>query len=253
MIKFDLQHNCHLHPFQEPAAHEIFEKSHLLARIVVVQEYGMEGSEKTEIGAKISINLIRKVVLDMIIASGVEDAEFPEAQQKHRELYQLDQGHTDANTIKSLTRHVRTRLYFTSESHIVSVFNLLRCRESGVPPIISEEAEHQVGCNPELNYLSQIVIRVYKDTTYQAEDPRHFVAEMSYCTGARWDILNPEAYSILPPNSTSIFGDQEVRYPGLSDMKGLVEGLPLEQLLTFLEQYIQHPSSLPNAAKVQNS
>ena len=43
MIKYDLQHNQILQPFQGDASRATFDKSQLLAHIVVAQEYGMEG------------------------------------------------------------------------------------------------------------------------------------------------------------------------------------------------------------------
>jgi len=244
-IKFDMQHNYQtLAPFNTDNARDLFAKAQLLAHVVVSQEYGMEAVEKADIAAKIGVNLIRKIVLDMVIASGVHDDEFPEAQKKHLELYRLDHEHIDASAINSLTRHVRTRLYFTSESHIMSMFHILRARGGTYPPVIPEDTETLVGADRELNYLTQIVFKVFEDKCYEIDDPRRFLAQMFYSTGARHDILDSEAYSIRPGSETksSIFGTDEQKFPTLAPMRTLNEGIPLENLLNFLEQYIPHSS-----------
>ena len=66
---------------------------------------------------------------------------------------------TDVRTPK---RHVRTRLYFTSESHIHSLFNVLRwgsASDDGSPSIFSD-ATHSLFHHIELGYLTHIVFRV---------------------------------------------------------------------------------------------
>lgn len=76
----------------------------------------------------------------------------------------------DVNTPE---RHVRTRVYFTSESHIHSLLNVLRfCHLSATPSpslnaekqrLCSPEASSQIHSVPELDYLSNIIIRLYEN------------------------------------------------------------------------------------------
>ena len=239
-IKYDCQFNADIAPISDPGAQTLFRNAQYLAHIVVAQEYGMESEEKTQIASEISVNLIRKILLDMVIASGVPtDSEFfPEAMKKHSELYRLNHDHADNSAINSANRMVRTRLYFTSESHITSMFNLLRSRTGMCPPLLSDEVEASISKEPELNYMSRIVIRVYEDKGFPPTDPRRFLAQMYYSTGASFDSLNPEAYSVLPGGTTSIFGERDIRFPSLSENRVLHEGLTLETLLTFLQQFI---------------
>lgn len=64
-------------------------------------------------------------------------------------------------------RHVRTRLYFTSESHIYSLLSVLKFGN-----LFEDNADEQwnnalnyVNTIPELEYLTQIVIMLFEDTS----------------------------------------------------------------------------------------
>lgn len=66
-----------------------------------------------------------------------------------------------------MDRHVRTRLYFTSESHLHSLLNSLRYAHLNVEaksevPRLEAKPRAEVGEVDEINYLTHIVIRVYE-------------------------------------------------------------------------------------------
>lgn len=66
---------------------------------------------------------------------------------------------------------MRTRLYFTSESHIHSLLTCLRHGE--LADVVEDEqwrrAMNFVSAVSELNYLAQIVIMIYEDPTVVSE------------------------------------------------------------------------------------
>mmetsp|Transcript_14023 Transcript_14023/g.17022 ORF Transcript_14023/g.17022 Transcript_14023/m.17022 type:complete len:234 (-) Transcript_14023:123-824(-) len=70
--------------------------------------------------------------------------------------------------IKSMDRYVRTRLYFTSESHLHSLFNILRfsgfvAKEKGKEIAeLPSEAKVKLSEMAELGYLTHIIIRLYE-------------------------------------------------------------------------------------------
>ena len=66
----------------------------------------------------------------------------------------LDGSRTDA--VATPGRVVRTRLYFTSESHLQTLLNVLRFPLPGAPSVITSEGARQLAETPELCYLTQV-------------------------------------------------------------------------------------------------
>eukprot|EP00512_Aurantiochytrium_limacinum_P001106 CAMPEP_0171485940 /NCGR_PEP_ID=MMETSP0958-20121227/816_1 /TAXON_ID=87120 /ORGANISM="Aurantiochytrium limacinum, Strain ATCCMYA-1381" /LENGTH=1196 /DNA_ID=CAMNT_0012018769 /DNA_START=126 /DNA_END=3717 /DNA_ORIENTATION=- len=103
--------------------------------------------------------------------NGVESLESSSVASEET-FHRLDRRHARSMGIKSSDRMVRTRLYFTSESHLHSLLNVLRYttpESLGLNeddeidlPELSEEAKRQVEAIPELNYLTHIVFRLFE-------------------------------------------------------------------------------------------
>ena len=84
--------------------------------------------------------------------------------------------------INTMGRRIRTRLYFTSESHLHTVLNLLRF---GGRPILSQNGIDIINGTPELCYLTQIVMRVFEDSRPEMrENPNRFRVEILFSPGA---------------------------------------------------------------------
>jgi hypothetical protein len=90
--------------------------------------------------------------------------------------------------INTMGRRIRTRLYFTSESHLHTVLNSLRyaSQEGGtLDSLLSEEGKIILNATPELCYLTQIVMRVFEDNRSEmAKDARRFRVEILFSPGA---------------------------------------------------------------------
>jgi inositol hexakisphosphate/diphosphoinositol-pentakisphosphate kinase len=80
-----------------------------------LQEYGITREEKLDIARKICTPLLRKIQADFHHTIVNEQADV---------LHRLD--HRLSRGVISPKRHVRTRLYFTSESHIHSLVNIIK-------------------------------------------------------------------------------------------------------------------------------
>lgn len=99
--------------------------------------------------------------------------------------YRLDPKYANVRTPE---RHVRTRLYFTSESHIHSLINVLRyCNLDDSlqgEGLVSNEALHNIFETKELDYLTHIVLRMYENTAVSLNDPKRFRIELLFSCGA---------------------------------------------------------------------
>ncbi|XP_028247669.1 inositol hexakisphosphate and diphosphoinositol-pentakisphosphate kinase VIP1-like isoform X1 [Glycine soja] len=100
--------------------------------------------------------------------------------------YRLDPKYAN---VKTPERHVRTRLYFTSESHIHSLMNVLRyCNldESLLDEesLVCYNALERLYRTKELDYMSYIVLRMFENTEVALEDPKRFRIELTFSRGA---------------------------------------------------------------------
>jgi len=88
--------------------------------------------------------------------------------------------------INTMGRRVRTRLYFTSESHLHTLVNVLRfASPGGYPCPLSKKGRDIVAAASELCYLTQIVIRLFENIEKDANDPKRFRIEIYFSPGAR--------------------------------------------------------------------
>lgn len=97
---------------------------------------------------------------------------------------------TYAQDINSPLRHVRTRIYFTSESHMHSLINVLRYCHIGVEGeegLLSEEGQDLLKTVPELDYMTHIVFRMFENKRLHLDDPSRFRVEMLFSPGAGYD------------------------------------------------------------------
>lgn len=100
--------------------------------------------------------------------------------------YRLDPKYAN---VKTPERHVRTRLYFTSESHIHSLMNVLRYCDmdeslQGEESLVCHSALERLFKTRELDYMSYIVLRMFENTEVPLEDPKRFRVEMTFSRGA---------------------------------------------------------------------
>nr|XP_022292489.1 inositol hexakisphosphate and diphosphoinositol-pentakisphosphate kinase 2-like isoform X6 [Crassostrea virginica] len=172
-IKYDLQHNQKT--IQYEGAKELFDCSKALADIVIPQEYGITIDEKLHISQSVCSPLMRKIRSDLeqCVCPNEEDES-----TRLNSLYSLG--------VSSPERFVRTRLYFTSESHIHSLLNMLR-----YGGLRDENAEEQwrkalefISNTPELNYMTQIIIMMFEDPSKGVTSDERFHIELHFSPGA---------------------------------------------------------------------
>jgi len=83
-------------------------------------------------------------------------------------------------------RRVRTRLYFTSESHLHTMLNTFRFADpDNSTSLLSQEGIDILNNTPEYCYLTQIAMRVFEDSRPEmANDPHRFRVEILFSPGA---------------------------------------------------------------------
>lgn len=141
---------------------------------MIPQEYGITTQEKLTIGTGICTPLLKKVKADL--QRNIEEF-------GNESVNRLNPRYSHGVT--SPGRHVRTRLYFTSESHIHSLLTVLRL--GGLVDVMTDEqwrrAMEYISIVSELNYMSQIVIMLYEDPTKNILSEERFHVELHFSPG----------------------------------------------------------------------
>ena len=167
-------HNPHLG--LTTTLNNLYEMAKNFADCVVPQEYGTTLAEKRSIGSKMCHKLLEKIKFDLIIARTDNQADM---------RYMINMEYGNDLPINTMGRRIRTRLYFTSESHLHTLMNVMRFggTEGQVSPL-SEDGKEFISTTPELCYLTQIVFRLFEDPRRDMDDPKRFRVEVHFSAGA---------------------------------------------------------------------
>nr|XP_045012489.1 inositol hexakisphosphate and diphosphoinositol-pentakisphosphate kinase 1 isoform X11 [Jaculus jaculus] len=188
-VKYDVQHNGSL---GLKGTAELLRLSKALADVVIPQEYGISRDEKMEIAVGFCLPLLRKILLDL------QRTHEDESVNKLHPLY--------SRGVLSPGRHVRTRLYFTSESHVHSLLSVFRY---GGLLDETQDAQWQralayLSAISELNYMTQIVIMLYEDNTRDPLSEERFHVELHFSPGVKGveeEGSAPAGYGFRPASS----------------------------------------------------
>ncbi|XP_065590246.1 inositol hexakisphosphate and diphosphoinositol-pentakisphosphate kinase 1 isoform X4 [Cyrtonyx montezumae] len=190
-IKYDVQHNCAL---KLEGTAELFRLSKALADVIIPQEYGINKEEKLEIAIGFCLPLIKKIQLDL------QRTHEDESVNKLHPLY--------SRGVLSPGRHVRTRLYFTSESHVHSLLSIFR-----YGGLLDENKDQQwkramdyLSAISELNYMTQIVIMLYEDNNKDPSSEERFHVELHFSPGVKGceeDRNVPTGFGFRPASAES--------------------------------------------------
>ncbi|PIO75091.1 histidine acid phosphatase [Teladorsagia circumcincta] len=175
-IKYDMEHNPDLCVNNEGEFERMYVCVKNMADIVVPQEYGIRKENKICVAQRVCTPLLKKIRNDLHRC--IECSEEDESQTR------LDPRASEG--IATPLRHVRTRLYFTSESHIHTLMNLIRY--GGLCSV--DDKKWQRAMNflsgvTEFNYMTQVVLMVYEDsrTDSTAAGTERFHIELLFSPG----------------------------------------------------------------------
>ncbi|XP_072258592.1 inositol hexakisphosphate and diphosphoinositol-pentakisphosphate kinase 1 isoform X6 [Pyxicephalus adspersus] len=190
-VKYDVQHNSSL---KLEGTDELFKLSKSLADVIIPQEYGINKEEKLEIAVGYCLPLINKIQLDL------QRTHEDESVNKLHPLY--------SRGVLSPGRHVRTRLYFTSESHVHSLLSIFR-----YGGLLDESKDQQwkramdyLSAVSELNYMTQIVIMLYEDNNKDPSSEERFHVELHFSPGVKGceeDEKAPMGFGFRPASAES--------------------------------------------------
>ena len=147
--------------FKDSLLVSLFFRAKVLADFVVPREYGWTKEDKLKIGYLTCNPLCEAIVKNI-------------------------------QNVMSDTPSSSIYLHFTSESHVHPLLNLLL--HNSVVPISSLDFFR------ELNYLTQVIFKVYENTSLPSHDPNRFSIQLFYSVGAIGDALacTAEDNQILP-------------------------------------------------------
>ncbi|XP_030447187.1 inositol hexakisphosphate and diphosphoinositol-pentakisphosphate kinase VIP2-like isoform X2 [Syzygium oleosum] len=156
--------------------------------------------------------------------------------------YRLDPKYAN---VKTPDRHVRTRLYFTSESHIHSMMNVLRyCNldESleGEESLLSNSALQRLYRTKELDYMSYIVLRMFENIEVDLDDPNRFRIEMTFSRGADRSPLEKSRCE-----TPSLHQEHILPIMGPERLQETRSGLTLEKMEKMLCPFAMPPEDFP--------
>uniref|UniRef100_A0A8C1M907 Inositol hexakisphosphate and diphosphoinositol-pentakisphosphate kinase n=1 Tax=Cyprinus carpio TaxID=7962 RepID=A0A8C1M907_CYPCA len=236
-IKYDVQHNSLL---KLDNTMEIYRLSKALADIVIPQEYGISQAEKLDIAKGYCTPLIRK------IRSDLQRTQDDDTVNKLHPVY--------SRGVMSPERHVRTRLYFTSESHVHSLLSVLRygalCDEARDEQW--KRAMDYLKIVSELNYMTQIVIMLYEDPNKDPSSEDRFHVELHFSPGAKGceeDKNLPSGFGYRPASREKSHNDSD------EEAGGAKRDEPDRALMMFRPMvsdpiYIHRKSPLPRSKKI---
>ncbi|XP_026123837.1 inositol hexakisphosphate and diphosphoinositol-pentakisphosphate kinase 2 isoform X6 [Carassius auratus] len=215
-VKYDVQHNSSL-GLEDTL--ELFKLSRELANIVIPQEYGINKVEKLDIAYAYCLPLVKKIQLDL------QRTHEDESVNKLHPLY--------SRGVLSPGRHVRTRLYFTSESHVHSLLSIFRY--GGLLDEVKDQqwkrAMDYLSEVTELNYMTQIVIMLYEDNNKDPSSEERFHVELHFSPGVKVseEESAPMGFGFRPASAEN---DQKQTDPG--SLENLIRDEP-DRALPLLE------------------
>ncbi|XP_077145955.1 inositol hexakisphosphate and diphosphoinositol-pentakisphosphate kinase 2 isoform X2 [Ranitomeya variabilis] len=243
-IKYDVQHNYSL---KLENTMELYRVSKALADIVIPQEYGISKAEKLEIAKGYCTPLVRK------IRSDLQRTQDDDTVNKLHPLY--------SRGVMSPERHVRTRLYFTSESHVHSLLSILRfgslCDESKDEQW--KRAMDYLNFVNELNYMTQIVIMLYEDPNKDLSSEDRFHVELHFSPGAKGceeDKNLPSGFGYRPASRESESSKKPVHGNDSDEDSGVCKRDEPDRALVMFKPMVSDPihihrkSPLPRSRKI---
>ena len=189
-IKYDIIHNKSLINNDGYKLYNIVSK---LACFLMPLEYGINIEEKFNIGIKLIKPLLTKIKNDLL---------WYEINNKTEDFLQENKYNNETNNDKN----VKTRFYFTSQSHLYSLFNVI---VYGLDSFLVDDKDNinQIWKIFDMDYCSHIVFRLFENFNVQKNDEKRYRIEIVISPGANKDPIFTDKEHMLPVNPWIIVND----------------------------------------------
>ena len=224
-LKYDIIHNKQI---IGDTAFELYNIINKLADFVMPLEYGIKIEKKITIGITFIKPLLTKIYNDLLWMKRIKlgnkssvNKIFDESKQNLESLESremtysgLDEEKLDKSEVKSSWRHIKTRFYFTSQSHLYSLLNTL------IYSMNSFLVDNGKKINPiwnvfDLDYCSHIVFRLFENFNVNERSKERFRIEIIVSAGADKDLSKVDDKHMVSMNPWIILND----HLSLSDFK----------------------------------
>ena len=213
-IKYDIIHNKQI---IGETAFELYKIINNLADFVMPLEYGIKIEDKIKIGLTFIKPLLTKIFNDLLwsnrdILSNKRTSvlemndNLQTLESQERTYFGLDEEKLDKNEIRSSWRHIKTRIYFTSQSHLYALLNTL------IYNMDSFLVDNGKTINPiwsvfDLDYCSHIVFRLFENYNVDKKSKERFRIEIIVSAGADKDLTKVDSRHMITLNPWIILND----------------------------------------------
>ncbi len=173
-VRYDALHNGYL---KNPTMIDLCRSVGLLNEFVTPLEFGLTIQQKVTVAAKETKKLLKKITRDLLWWEQGHTQTLAVTKEFSAEQASWSSNRLDASMssglVNSAWRHVRTRLYFASASHLYAIFNVLNFGLDSM--LLDKTADKAVMDELKninvLDYLSYVIIRLYEDLSLPSVSP----------------------------------------------------------------------------------
>jgi hypothetical protein len=194
-IKYDIIHNKSI---MNKDGYKLFNIVNKLACFLMPLEYGINIEEKYNIGIKLIKPLLTKIRNDLLF----NNKTYLYNKKKSEDILQENKY----NDITSNERNVKTRLYFTSQSHLYALFNTIIY---GLNSFLVDDKNNmnKIWNIFDLDYCSHIVFRLFENFNLKENDEKRYRIEIVVSSGANKDPKLSDHEHMLSVNPWVVVND----------------------------------------------
>ena len=193
-IKYDIIHNKSI---INKDGYKLYNLVNKMACFLMPLEYGISIEEKYNIGIKLIKPLLTKIRNDLLFINNND-----QLNNKNEDFLQENKY----NEINPNNKSVKTRFYFTSQSHLYALFNTI---VYGLNSILVDDKNdnNQIWKIFDLDYCSHIVFRLFENFNVKENDEKRYRIEIIISSGANKDPKLSDNEHMLSVNPWIVVND----------------------------------------------